>query len=119
MCGGAFVVAVGVFFDLLSQDRRGAQHVVKLFTWVPVGSLQVDLAFLADPLSITMCLFVTGIGALIHLYAIGYMHGDPKFSKFFLYLNLFAVQHADAGARREPARHVPRLGGRRHLLATS
>ena len=37
-----------------------------------------------------MCLFVTGIGALIHLYAIGYMHGDPKFSKFFLYLNLFA-----------------------------
>ena len=48
------------------------------------------MAFLADPLSITMCLFVTGIGALIHLYAIGYMHGDPKFSKFFLYLNLFA-----------------------------
>ena len=38
-----------------------------------------------------MCLFVTGIGTLIHLYAIGYMHGDPKFSKFFLYLNLFAL----------------------------
>ena len=48
------------------------------------------MAFLADPLSITMCLFVTGVGTLIHLYAIGYMHGDPKFSKFFLYLNLFA-----------------------------
>ena len=63
-----------------------------------------------------MCLFVTGIGALIHLYAIGYMHGDPKFSKFFLYLNLFAFSHAAARARREPARHVPRLGGRRHLL---
>ena len=47
------------------------------------------MAFLADPLSITMCLFVTGVGALIHLYAIGYMHGDPKFSKFFLYMNLF------------------------------
>ena len=57
---------------------------------MPVSSLQVDLAFLADPLSITMALFVTGIGALIHLYSIGYMHGDPKFSKFFLYLNLFA-----------------------------
>jgi NADH-quinone oxidoreductase subunit L len=51
--------------------------------------LHVDLAFLADPLSITMALFVTGIGTLIHLYAIGYMHGDPKFSKFFIYLNLF------------------------------
>jgi NADH-quinone oxidoreductase subunit L len=58
---------------------------------VPVDSLQVDLAFLADPLSITMCLFVTGISALIHLYAVGYMHGDPRFSKFFLYLNLFVL----------------------------
>jgi len=47
------------------------------------------MALLADPLSITMALFITGIGSLIHLYAIGYMHGDPKFSKFFLYLNLF------------------------------
>ena len=47
------------------------------------------MGFLVDPLSITMLLFVTGIGALIHLYSIGYMHGDPKFSKFFIYLNLF------------------------------
>jgi NADH-quinone oxidoreductase subunit L len=62
---------------------------VSLFQWVPVGSLQIDFALLADPLSITMALFVTGIGSLIHLYAIGYMHGDPKFHKFFLYLNLF------------------------------
>ncbi len=46
-------------------------------------------AFLADPLSITMALFVTGIGTLIHLYSIGYMHGDGEFPKFFLYLNLF------------------------------
>jgi NADH-quinone oxidoreductase subunit L len=91
MCGGAFVVAVGVFFDLLSKPAEERQHISKVFSWVPVGSLKVDLAFLADPLSITMCLFVTGIGALIHLYAIGYMHGDPRFSKFFLYLNLFAL----------------------------
>ncbi|MEZ5215097.1 MAG: NADH-quinone oxidoreductase subunit L [Ilumatobacteraceae bacterium] len=53
--------------------------------------LQVDLGLMADPLSITMALFVTGIGALIHLYAVGYMHGDPKFSKFFLYPNLFVL----------------------------
>ena len=91
MCAGAFVVTVGVFFDLLSQNtEERAQNVTTLFSWVPVSTLRVDLAFLADPLSITMCLFVTGIGSLIHLYAIGYMHGDPKFSKFFLYLNLFA-----------------------------
>ena len=82
---------VGAYFDLLSMDaarplpRRDA---------VLVGArsaLQIDMAFLADPLSITMCLFVTGIGFLIHLFAIGYMHGDPKFSKFFLYLNLFVL----------------------------
>jgi NADH-quinone oxidoreductase subunit L len=91
MCGGAFAVTVGVFFDLLSKTAEQRQHVRTVFSWVPVGSLKVDLAFLADPLSITMCLFVTGIGTLIHLYAIGYMHGDPRFSKFFLYLNLFAV----------------------------
>ena len=92
MCGGAFVVTVGAFFDLLVESpAEERQHIAKVFSWVPVGSLKVDLAFLADPLSITMCLFVTGIGTLIHLYAIGYMHGDPKFSKFFLYLNLFAV----------------------------
>jgi NADH-quinone oxidoreductase subunit L len=60
-----------------------------LFEWIPAGELSVDFGFLADPLSITMALFVTGVGALIHLYAIGYMHGDPNFSKFFLYLNLF------------------------------
>jgi NADH-quinone oxidoreductase subunit L len=91
MCGSAFVVAVGAFFDLLSKTADERQHIAKVFSWVPVGSLKVDMAFLADPLSITMCLFVTGIGTLIHLYAIGYMHGDARYSKFFLYLNLFAV----------------------------
>ena len=89
MCGGAFAVTALAFFDMVSKSSEERSHVVRLFSWIPVGSLQVDLAFLADPLSITMALFVTGIGSLIHLYAIGYMHGDPKFSKFFIYLNLF------------------------------
>jgi len=90
MCGGAFVTAVIVFaglFDKPEHDRRVQQI---LFEWLPVGSLKVQLGFLVDPLSITMVLFVTGVGTLIHLYSIGYMHGDPKFSKFFVYLNLFA-----------------------------
>ena len=90
MVGSAFVVTVGVFIDLMSKNAEERAHIATVFHWVPVGSLKVDLAFLADPLSITMCLFVTGIGTLIHLYAVGYMHGDPRFSKFFLYLNLFA-----------------------------
>ena len=89
MTAGAFAVTVGVFAELMSRSAEERHHVTTLFSWLPVGSLQVDLAFLADPLSITMALFITGIGSLIHLYSIGYMHGDPKFSKFFLYLNLF------------------------------
>ena len=88
---GSFLVTVGAFFDLLSIDEHHREHVSVLFSWVPVSSLQIDMALLADPLSITMALFVTGIGSLIHLFAIGYMHGDPKFSKFFLYLNLFVL----------------------------
>ncbi|MGB0114827.1 MAG: NADH-quinone oxidoreductase subunit L [Ilumatobacteraceae bacterium] len=85
----SFAVSALVYLDLLATDEHDRQTVVTLFSWVPVGTLQVDLAFLADPLSVSMCLFVTGIAGLIHMFAIGYMHGDDKFSKFFLYLNLF------------------------------
>jgi NADH-quinone oxidoreductase subunit L len=85
----SFIVTVAIFFDLLSRPEEEREAVVTLYSWFAVGTLHVDMAFLVDPLSITMCLFVTGIGALIHLYAVGYMHGDAKFSKFFLYLNLF------------------------------
>jgi NADH-quinone oxidoreductase subunit L len=90
MVVASFGVSVGVYLDFLGRPDDERVQVETLFSWVPVGSLQVDMAFLADPLSITMCLFVTGVGALIHLYAIGYMHGDARFSKFFLYMNLFA-----------------------------
>lgn len=89
MPAAAFVVTVAVYFDVLSREAEERHHVIKLFSWVPVGSLHIDMAFLIDPLSVTMALFITGIGSLIHFYAVGYMHGDPKFSKFFLYLNLF------------------------------
>jgi len=89
--GASFVVTLVVFFGLLARDSHSGErsYELVLFKWLPAGSLQVDAGFLVDPLSITMALFVTGVGALIHLYSIGYMHGDPKYSKFFLYLNLF------------------------------
>jgi NADH-quinone oxidoreductase subunit L len=85
----SFLVTLSVYFDLLSRSSEERHEVITLFSWIPVGALHIDVALLADPLSITMALFITGIGSLIHLYAIGYMHGDPNFSKFFLYLNLF------------------------------
>ncbi len=90
MMGGSFIATVLVFIGLVGHEGDEREIVVTLFEWVPAGKLAVDIGFLADPLSITMALFVTGVGALIHLYSIGYMHGDEGFSKFFIYLNLFA-----------------------------
>ena len=88
-CGGAFVATLVVFGALLCEDEHDRSHVYNLFDWLHVGGFEVNVGFLVDPLSITMALFITGIGALIHLYSIGYMHGDPGYPKFFLYLNLF------------------------------
>src|ERR1700722_888527 len=83
----SFVLAVVTFFTLLHRSSR--EVTIHLFNWINVGTLHVPAALLVDPLSITMCLFVTGISALIHLYSIGYMHGEKDYRKFFLYLNLF------------------------------
>ena len=87
---GSFASSVAVFASLMGRDPVERRFVVTLFEWVPAGDFSVDAGLLVDPLSVTMALFVTGVGALIHLYAIGYMHGDRDFSKFFVYLNLFA-----------------------------
>ena len=89
ICGTAFLLAAVAFGQMLSRPAEERSVLSVLYTWLPVGGLHVDMAFRADQLSIAMALFVTGIGALIHLYAIGYMHGDPKYTKFFVYLNLF------------------------------
>jgi NADH-quinone oxidoreductase subunit L len=88
-CAGSFLATLVVFGGLLGESAEDRHFVQILFQWIPVGRLHVDVGFLADPLSITMALFITGVGALIHLYAIGYMHGDPDFPRFFVYMNLF------------------------------
>jgi NADH-quinone oxidoreductase subunit L len=62
---------------------------VPIFDWIAFGKFSIPFAFLIDPLSILMLLVVTGIGFLIHIYSIGYMHHDEGFSRFFSYLNLF------------------------------
>jgi NADH-quinone oxidoreductase subunit L len=80
------VVAFLALVDLSSHDRV---HVSTLFTWIPAGAFQVEASAYVDPLSVAFLLFVTGVATLIHLYAIGYMHGDPGFGRFFCYLNLF------------------------------
>ena len=84
---GSFAATLLVFAGLIAKESRS--HTQTLWEWMPVGGLQIDVGLLIDPLSITMALFVTGIGSLIHLYSIGYMHGDGGYPRFFTYLNLF------------------------------
>ena len=61
----------------------------RLFTWIAIGNLHVDVAFQLDPLSAVMILVVTGVGGLIHIYSTGYMHEEPAYWRYFAYLNLF------------------------------
>jgi NADH-quinone oxidoreductase subunit L len=76
--------------SLTCSDACGtAANAHSFYTWIAVGGLHVSLGILLDPLSMTMCMFVTGVSMLIHLYSIGYMKGDRDFTKFFVYLNAF------------------------------
>ncbi|MCO8125818.1 NADH-quinone oxidoreductase subunit L [Acidimicrobiia bacterium EGI L10123] len=90
MMAGSFGATVAVFVGLLDRPEEERVFGQTLFEWMPIGGWDIDFGFYVDPLSVAMCLFITGVGTLIHLYSVGYMHGDVNFSKFFLYLNLFA-----------------------------
>ena len=70
------------------EDRAVGQH---LFTWIPVNGFQVDVGLLLDPLSMCFVLLITFVGALIHVYSIGYMEHDRDRRRFFAYLNLFVA----------------------------
>ncbi len=87
--GMPFLVAVSIFVEMLSFPAGERQHIVNQFEWISAGSFSVNAAFQVDQLSIVMTLIVTGVGSLIHIYSIGYMHGDRGFWRFFAYLNLF------------------------------
>lgn len=84
----AFSFAVTLcFFSKINIDQQPIS--VSLFDWIQISNFKVDFGFLLDQLSILWLLFVTGIGSLIHLYSISYMHDDENMHKFFAYLNLF------------------------------
>ena len=85
----AFAGSVMVFLDVVGRHHDERHVVVKAFDWIVAGDFGVAIDFLIDPLSATMLLVVTGVGLLIHIYSIGYMHGDKRFPRFFAYLNLF------------------------------
>ena len=82
----AFGISLAAFFQIKST---AAPINVTLFNWISVGDINIPFSFLIDQLSSIMLLIITGVGFLIHLYSIGYMHDDTGFGKFFAYLNLF------------------------------
>lgn len=87
--GISFLIALGAFLETLSLPVEQRQLIVTLFTWLDAGGLNVSFAYQVDQLSLVMALIVTGVGFVIHVYSIGYMHGDKGFWRFFAYLNLF------------------------------
>src|SRR5512143_4349298 len=91
--GLAFVVSVLQMISLLSHPEAVS---IPIASWIHIGSLQIDWTFRVDTLSTTMMLVGSGVGTLIHIYAIGYMHEDVRFKndvgrfqRFFVFLNLF------------------------------
>lgn len=82
---GSFICSVSIFNGL---DAKDAIH-IDLFNWISFGNTSIAFGLQIDSLTTTMLLVVTGIGFLIHLYSIGYMHDDEGFTRFFAYLNLF------------------------------
>jgi NADH-quinone oxidoreductase subunit L len=86
---GSFAGSSVTLINLLSLPATERVHNVTIFTWIKAGAFRADAAFLIDPLTCVMLMVVTGVGFLIHVYSIGYMHGEEGFFRFFSYLNLF------------------------------
>ena len=84
-----FVIGVVEFFAMQSRAEEDRAVVQRLFTWISVGSFNVDASLLLDQLSICFVLLITGVGTLIHIYSISYMSHDLDRRRFFAYLNLF------------------------------
>jgi NADH-quinone oxidoreductase subunit L len=90
---GAFLLSVGAVSELMDLRARsgdgGAMLITNLWSWIESGPLTVAAAFMLDPLSAVMLLIVTGVGFLIHVFSVGYMHSDKAYWRYFAYLNLF------------------------------
>ena len=82
---GSFIAACAVF----GAVRSGRSVTTTLFSWIVAGDFEASVTALVDPLTGVMLLVVTGVGLLIHVYSIGYMHHDPGYPRYFAYLNLF------------------------------
>ncbi len=87
----AAVLAFTSFVALLGLDPSDRVIQIELTEWISVADVQLNWTFRYDPLTALMLMIITGIGSLIHIYGMGYMHGDKSFWRFFSYLNLFVA----------------------------
>jgi NADH-quinone oxidoreductase subunit L len=87
--GLAFLLSLAAFLSLLARPDQATS--VTLWRYLAAGDLQLSLGFMLDQLSVLLMLVITGVGFLIHLYSVGYMHGDDGFSRYFSWLNLFVA----------------------------
>ncbi len=88
--GLSFLVAMLVGLDFMTMPEVGIHSYSQtLWSWIAVGSFEAGFTLYLDGLSLVMMFIITGIGFLIHVYAIGYMHDDSSFARFFAYMNLF------------------------------
>jgi NADH-quinone oxidoreductase subunit L len=91
LMAAAFAIAVAAFLELIGKDASSRVAILRGYDWFVSGDLRVALDLRFDQLSATLALVVTGVGALIHLYSIGYMAGDQRRGTYFAWLNLFAA----------------------------
>lgn len=86
--GLSLLLAILIFIEMLSNPIS-SPHIVTIYKWFEAGGFSISISYQIDQLSMLFTLVVTGVGFLIHIYSIGYMHGDRSFYRFFAYLNLF------------------------------
>ncbi|MBC8086190.1 MAG: NADH-quinone oxidoreductase subunit L [Phycisphaerae bacterium] len=87
----AFALTVAIFMQMRGIPRMEAPLITNYASWMPVGNLQINWGIQLDQLSILMCLIITGVGTLIHVFSVGYMVKDPGYARYFAYLNLFVT----------------------------
>ncbi len=85
----SFLGAISLFREVIKHPAEERELAAHAYEWIGAGSFSAGLDFLVDPLSAVMVLVVTGVGLLIHVYSIGYMKGNPRYPRYFAYLNLF------------------------------
>src|SRR4051794_9455002 len=86
---GSFLSSIGMLVDLQSRPEHARSLVDSAWTYAATADFKVDLSILVDPLSVFMCLVVSGVSFLIHVYSVAYMGGDRGYNRYFAYLNYF------------------------------